>query len=140
MEIDEYRVYHSKVIEQYQLVEYHLEGLFAIMLSDGDNFLELAKRVENDAMGELIRKVKFLVKQYNYSNIITKNDINLLYKIRDDRNYYCHENYLKMRYAEKHNEPEERTKESIKNDLKMCEELNNKLRSAFEQIKKSNKK
>ena len=95
MDNKEFRIYHSKLIEQYQFIEWHLEGIFGL-LENGD-FEELTHRVENDAMGELIRKVRFLVKEYKYNDIITKNDFESLDKIRDDRNYYCHENYLTRR-------------------------------------------
>ena len=131
MELNEYRILHSQIIEQYQLIEFHLEGLFALMQNNGKNFMELAKRVENDAMGELIRKVRFLIKEYKYENILTKEDFSKLNIIRDDRNFYCHENFLNNiseNYKSKH-------KTSIKEDLKLAMQINNKLRSAFMQIK-----
>ena len=74
MDIKEFRVKHSELVEQYQFIEFHLEGLFAIMQNDGDNFVELAHRVENDAMGELIRKVRFLIKEKKHQDLLTKND------------------------------------------------------------------
>lgn len=133
MELNEYRILHSKIIEQYQLIEFHLEGLFALMQNDGDNFLELAKRVENDAMGELIRKVSFLSKEKNLRNVITKEDFSNLEKIRDDRNYYCHENFLSNKtdnyYIER--------KTTITQDLDLVKNENVRLKEAFRIIKES---
>lgn len=131
MNLNEYRIFHSQIIEQYQLVEFHLEGLFALIVNDGNNFEQLARRVENDAMGELIRKVRFLVKEYKYNDIITKNDFELLDKIRDDRNYYCHENFLEN----KTDNYKSNRKTSIKDDLDVAVKMNNKLVDAFKQIK-----
>ena len=131
MEIKEYRIIHSEIIEQYQLIEFHLEGLFAIMLESDNNFLELAHRVENDAMGELIRKVRFLVKEYKYQDILTKDDFKILDQIRDDRNYYCHENFLEGK-TENYSLSRKTT---IKQDLNLAIDMNNKLKEAFKTIK-----
>ena len=130
MELNEYRILHSEIIEQYQLIEFHLEGLFALMQGQGNNFKELAHRVENDAMGELIRKVRFLVKEYKYQDIISKNDFSILDQVRDDRNYYCHENFLENRAD---NYKSDR-KTNIKQDLQVAKDINEKLKTAFKQI------
>ena len=129
---DQFRVNHSKLIEQYQLIEFHLEGLFAIMQDNGTNFEELAKRVENDAMGELIRKVKFLSVKLNFENILNKELFNALYKIRDDRNYYCHENYL----IDKNDSYKVNRKTTIEQDLNYVTNVNKELKEAFIKIKK----
>ena len=130
MELNEYRILHSEIIEQYQLIEFHLEGLFALMQGQGNNFKELAHRVENDAMGELIRKVRFLVKEFKYQDIITKIDFSILDQVRDDRNYYCHENFLENRAD---NYKSDR-KTNIKQDLQVAKDINEKLKTAFKQI------
>lgn len=130
MEINEYRILHSQIIEQYQLIEFHLEGLFALMQGQGNNFEELAHRVENDAMGELIRKVRFLVKEYKYQDIITKQDFSDLDKIRDDRNYYCHENFLENKV----DNYKSNRKYNIKQDLQNAKDINDKLKTAFKKI------
>lgn len=91
MEIEVFRVNHSRIIEQYQLIEWHLEGIFGL-LEQGD-FEELTHRVENDTMGELIRKVRFLIKENNVS-LLSKEDFSILDDIRDDRNYWCHSCFL----------------------------------------------
>ncbi len=133
MDINEYRILHSKIIEQYQFIEFHLEGLFALIQNNGDDFEELAKRVENDAMGELIRKVRFLVKEKSLSNVITKNDFYNLEKIRDDRNYYCHENFLNNITD---NYQTKRTT-TINQDLEFVTNMNSKLKEIFKNIKNS---
>lgn len=133
MDINEYRILHSKIIEQYQFIEFHLEGLFALIQNNGDDFEELAKRVENDAMGELIRKVRFLVKEKSLSNVITKNDFYNLEKIRDDRNYYCHENFLNNIT----NNYQTKRTTTINQDLEFVTNMNSKLKEIFKNIKNS---
>ena len=99
MNLDEFRIKHSCIIEQYQLIEHHLEGIFGL-LGYGD-FEEITKRVENDTMGELIRKVRFMTKERNVY-LISKEDFDVLEEIRDERNYWCHQCYLDIK--EKGNE------------------------------------
>lgn len=94
MTLEEFRIRHSEIIEQYQLIEHHLEGIFGL-IGNGD-FDELTRRVENDTMGELIRKVRFMVKENNI-NLINKDDFNILEEIRDERNYWCHQCYLDIK-------------------------------------------
>lgn len=130
MEVKEYRINHSKIIEEYQFIEFHLEGLFALMQGKGNDFKELAHRVENDAMGELIRKVKFLVREYKYDDILTKQDFKTLDKIREDRNYYCHENFLKTIFDNKNNPKSF----SIEEDLNRAMQMNETLKLAFNRI------
>lgn len=130
MELNEYRILHSQIIEQYQYIEFHLEGLFALLQGQGDDFEELARRVENDAMGELIRKVRFLTKERKCTNIITKQDFSDLEKIRDDRNFYCHENFLNNLS----NNYQSNRKTTISQDLKFVCDMNKRLKAAFNQI------
>lgn len=129
MTLDEFALAHSKIIEQYQLIEYHLEGLFGIA-GDGD-FDELTRRVENDTMGELIRKVKFILHE-NKIDFLTKDDYEILEEIRNERNYWCHQCYLDIKNKEN---IEKIT--NIKNDYDKVCKMNLKLREVFEKINNS---
>ena len=125
MTIDEFRINHSKIIEQYQLIEWHLEGIFGL-LEFGD-FDELTHRVENDAMGELIRKVRFLVKE-NKVDLLTKDDFSILDNIRDDRNFWCHENFLDI---QEDREKIKKQTQRIIDDLNTTIKMNEKLKDVF---------
>lgn len=131
MNKEEFRIKHSQLIEQYQLVEFHLEGLFAIMQHDGDNFRELARRVENDAMGELIRKVRFLVKEKKHQDLLTKQDFGQLENVRDDRNFWCHSNFLELN---KNPNLYEKHCLKIAEDLKRAISINDKLKNVFQKL------
>lgn len=125
MTYDEFRINHSKIIEQYQLIEWHLEGIFGL-LETGD-FEELTHRVENDAMGELIRKVRFLVKE-NKISLLTKEDFSILDNIRDDRNFWCHNNFLDIQKDKsKFNKQSQRIISNLDTTIKM----NDKLKDVF---------
>lgn len=125
MNNQEFRINHSKLIEQYQFIEWHLEGIFGL-LENGD-FEELTHRVENDTMGELIRKVRFLVKE-NKVTYLDKEDFAILDDIRDDRNFWCHSNFLDI-----HSDPELYKKqcERIVADLDLATKMNDKLAQVF---------
>ena len=125
MDNKEFRIYHSKLIEQYQFIEWHLEGIFGL-LENGD-FEELTHRVENDTMGELIRKVRFLIKE-NKITYLDKQDFAILDEIRDDRNFWCHSNFLDI-----HSDPELLRKQCqrIVSDLDKTTKMNDKLTQVF---------
>ena len=125
MNNQEFRINHSKLIEQYQFIEWRLEGIFGL-LENGD-FEELTHRVENDTMGELIRKVRFLIKE-NKVTYLDKEDFAILDDIRDDRNFWCHSNFLDI-----HSDPELYRKqcERIIADLNKAAKMNDKLAQVF---------
>lgn len=128
MNIVEFQIKHSEIIKQYQFIEHDLEGIFGLL--EHGNFEELTHRVENDTMGELIRKVKFLIKE-NKVNYLDKNDFNILEQIRYNRNYWAHQCYLDIH--EEKNKYDEIAKR-LTNELKVAEDMNAKLRSIFVRI------
>lgn len=128
MEIEVFRVNHSRIIEQYQLIEWHLEGIFGL-LEQGD-FEELTHRVENDTMGELIRKVRFLIKE-NKVSLLSKEDFSILDDIRDDRNYWCHSCFLDVNdNPEKYGEIAKR----LLSNLDKVIGMNDKLEEVFKEL------
>ena len=128
MEIEVFRINHSRIIEQYQLIEWHLEGIFGL-LEQGD-FEELTHRVENDTMGELIRKVRFLIKE-NKVSLLSKEDFSILDDIRDDRNYWCHSCFLDVNdNPEKYGEIAKR----LLSNLDKVIGMNDKLEEVFKEL------
>lgn len=129
MENNEFRIYHANIIEQYQMIEHDLEGLYGLL--DFGSFKELTSRVENDTMGELIRKVRFLInkKEINY---LSKEDFSNLEDIRNDRNYWCHECYLDIL---KDNERYNSISNRLKKDYAKAFKMNILLRETFKKLK-----
>ena len=129
MDNQEFRINHSQIIEEYQFIEWHLEGIFGLL--EYGNFEELTHRVENDAMGELIRKVRFLVKE-NKVSCLNKEDFATLDEIRDDRNFWCHSNFLDI-HDDSKSYIDQLTR--IKKDLDKVHKMNDKLTQAFLSLK-----
>ena len=130
MNIKDYRILHSQIIEEYQYIEYHLEGLIALIQANGEDFKAIAKSVGNDAMGELISKARKLVQENNYYDFLSKDDFKTLDTIKDDRNFYCHENFL----ANINDNYKIERSTSIEQDLTLVKTFNDKLTQAFKDI------
>lgn len=126
MTMNEFRINHSKLIEQYQLIEHHLEGLIGIA-QKGD-FEELTKRVENDTLGELIRKVNFIFKELKIT-LLDKEDFALLDEIRFERNFWCHQCYLDI-MEDKCDD----IGDKVLSNLEKTTKMNEKLRDTFKTL------
>ena len=87
----EFREKHSEIIEYYQLLEMHLKGICASLLSGEDQtwFDQLDKH-ETDTLGALINKIQSLQKQKQLE-LFTAEDLETLNQIRKDRNYWVHQ-------------------------------------------------
>ena len=55
MTLEEYRIRHSILIEQYQWIEFDLEGLYAAV-SD-EPFCEALREIEKDSIGGVVREI-----------------------------------------------------------------------------------
>lgn len=97
MGINEFQILHSDVIKCYQLVENDLKLIYAFIM---DKDLEQTlNEVENITLGTIINKLE----EYDKSTepqIISDNDYNFLKQIKDNRNFWAHENYLEFIYEE----------------------------------------
>lgn len=91
MTLEEYRIKHSMLIEQYQLIEFHLEGLYAA-LSD-DSFSEALQEIEKDSIGGVVREIKRIEDQQRIV-VFTEKEYEELDKIRERRNFWSHKCYV----------------------------------------------
>ena len=66
MELKEFRIAHSTLIEHYQFIEGHLEGIYAA-LSD-KTFVEGVRDVENDGLGRLLGEIRKLEREKDVQN------------------------------------------------------------------------
>lgn len=95
MTLEKYRVLHSTLIEQYQMIEFDLEGLYAVVSNEG--FVAGLAEVENDSMGRILKDFKILEKEQNVE-IFSDDDYQKLRGICERRNFWCHECYTKDSY------------------------------------------
>ena len=87
MTLEEYRVKHSMLIEQYQWIEFDLEGLCAALSEEP--FHEALQEIERDSIGGVVREIKKIEDQQNIV-VFSETEYQELDQIRERRNYWCH--------------------------------------------------
>ncbi len=93
MDLKEFRITHSTLIEHYQFIEAHLEGIYAAV-SD-KSFLEGIREVERDSLGGVVREIRELEKEKRIQ-ILSEEEYTQLRQIIDRRNFWCHCCYFEM--------------------------------------------
>ena len=99
MDLQEFRIKHSELIEHYQFVESHLENLYAALnrqrpYSDG------MQAVEKDTIIRLVNRIRDWQKEKNKS-VLSDEDCNRLKRISERRNFWCHNCYVDLVFDEK---------------------------------------
>ena len=87
MTLEEYRIQHSMLIEQYQWIEFDLEGLYAA-ISD-EPFCEALREIEKDSIGGVVREIKRIEKEKNIV-IFSEDEYQELDMLRERRNFWSH--------------------------------------------------
>lgn len=90
MTLEEYRMKHSMLIEQYQWIEFDLEGLFAFI--SGDPFHEAIAEIEKDSIGGVVREIKKIEEERNIV-VFFDSEYEELDQIRQRRNFWSHACY-----------------------------------------------
>ena len=88
---DEFRIAHSKIIEEFQWLEWTLKNMYANLI-DG-HYPECFDEVAEKPLGKLIEKLKD-VESKKQTSYLTDEDYNNLKKVKDMRNYWCHSCYV----------------------------------------------
>ena len=94
MTLEEYRIRHSMLIEQYQWIEFDLEGLFAFI--SGDPFHEAIEEIEKDSIGGVVREIKKIEEERNIT-VFFDSEYEELDRIRQRRNFWSHACYTESR-------------------------------------------
>ena len=98
MDLKEFRITHSTLIEHYQFIEAHLEGIYAAV-SD-KNFADGIKDVEKDSLSGIIREIREIEQEKNI-NIFTEEECQQLREIINRRNFWCHSCYFELSFDRK---------------------------------------
>ena len=93
MDLKEFRITHSTLIEHYQFIEAHLEGIYAAV-SD-KSFLEGIREVERDSLGGVVRELRELERE-KHIQILSEAEYAQLRQIIERRNFWCHCCYFEM--------------------------------------------
>ena len=93
MLLNEFRVLHSTLIEHYQFIEAHLEGIYAAI--SGKSFADGIREVEKDSLGGVVREIKELEREKKIQ-VFTGEEYTQLRQIIEQRNFWCHCCYFEM--------------------------------------------
>lgn len=87
MTLEEYRIKHSLLIEQYQWIEFDLEGLYAALSEEP--FCEALQEIEKDSIGGVVREIR-KIEEYKNITVFSEDEYQELDQIRERRNFWCH--------------------------------------------------
>ena len=120
MVLNEFRILHSTLIEHYQFVEAHLEGIYAAVSEKP--FAIGIQEVEKDSLGGVVREIKDLEREKKIK-IFTEDEYNQLRVIIERRNFWCHCCYFEMAFDRKTGGPAKvRDVQKLFEDLKTAEQ------------------
>ena len=93
MTLEQFRLLHSTLIEHYQFIEAHLEGIYAAV-SDKP-FSIGVQEVERDSLGGVVREIRELEREKDI-RILSEEQYAQLRQIIERRNFWCHCCYFEM--------------------------------------------
>ena len=95
MVLEKFRITHSTLIEHYQFIEAHLEGIYAAV--SGKSFLDGLKEVEKDSLSGVVREIKEVEREKRIT-VLTEDEYKQLRGIIERRNFWCHCCYFEMSF------------------------------------------
>lgn len=139
MTLAEFRIMHSTLIEHYQFIEAHLEGIYAA-ISDKP-FLVGVQEVEKGSLSGAIREIRAAERE-NGICVCTEEEYAQLRQIVERRNFWCHCCYFEMAFDRKTGGPARvRDVQALLEDLKTAEAWREKLfRKKVELLKEKENK
>ena len=93
MTLEEFRIAHSTLIEHYQFIEAHLEGIYASI--SGKSFADGIREVERDSLSGVVREIREAEKEKRLQ-VFTDAQYDGLRRIIERRNFWCHCCYFEM--------------------------------------------
>ena len=125
MVLNEFRILHSTLIEHYQFIEAHLEGIYAAVSEKP--FVIGLQEVEKDSLGGVVREIQDLEREKKIK-IFTEDEYNQLRMIIERRNFWCHCCYFEMAFDRKTGGPAKaRDVLTLFEDMKTAEQWRNQL-------------
>ena len=95
MVLKEFRITHSTLIEHYQFIEAHLEGIYAAISEK--SFSDGLKEVEKDSLGGVVREIRELERDKKI-RVFAEEEYAQLRQIIERRNFWCHCCYFEMAF------------------------------------------
>lgn len=120
MTLEEFRIKHSALIEEYQFIEFNLKGIYASVFGEG--FIQGLEEVEASNIGKLIIKINKIEAQNNIS--IIPNDLLVrIEQVRNKRNFWCHNCYVDMTFKPNGDPKKKEDMIKLMDDLREAEDL-----------------
>lgn len=126
---DKFRILHSTLIEHYQFIEAHLEGIYAQLYSEDKSLNTLyngLQEVKRDSINRLIHLIKQLEKEKGFS-LLSDFDYERLAYTCTRRNFWCHNCYYDMVFDRRTGEPKKGDMELLQKDLSEAKQLRDEL-------------
>ena len=126
MDINTFKILHSDMIMYYQIVENDLKLIYAQIF--GEDINEAYAEVEKKPLGAIIKQLK----EYDKSTepqMISDNDYNFLKQMKDNRNFWAHENYIDFLY-----EKSPLDSEAYKKQCKRLEKDHERMHKVYKEI------
>ncbi|MBD5527623.1 MAG: hypothetical protein HDR02_04320 [Lachnospiraceae bacterium] len=98
MNLSEFRIAHSTVMEHYQFIEMHLEGIYAAL--SGRGFYEGLMDVERYSISKIIMMIQKQEKTHN-QRVISDSEYEDIKSIYQRRNFWTHNCYTDMAFDRK---------------------------------------
>ena len=120
MVLKEFRIAHSTLIEHYQFMEAHLEGIYAAVLDKP--FRDGIKEIERDSLSGVVREIREMEKEKNF-RLFTDDEYDQLRRIIERRNFWCHCCYYELAFDLKTGGPARvRDVQDMMEDLRAAEQ------------------
>ena len=138
MTLDKFRILHSTLVEHYQFIEVHLEGIYAAV--SNKSFAEALKDVEKDGLGGILRDIQWLERKKKI-DVLTDEECDRLRHIFERRNFWCHSCYTELAFDLKTGGPAKvQDAQRMLEDLKTAEVWREKLFAKKVALLKENEK
>lgn len=120
MNRSEFRIVHSTLIEHYQYIEHHLEGIYAAI--SGKPLVYGLEDVEESTIGNIVCEIKKIETKQNVS-IIPNEVYDRLENARLKRNFWCHNCYVDMLFKLNGDPKKDADIKMLSTDLREAEDL-----------------
>ena len=99
MNIVDFRQLHSELIAEYQLVEEKLRFIYLYLdkhtLNLGTQSIDYWDSLNKESIGKLMKLINFKSGEHKIE-VFNKELLELIDKVREKRNFWCHQCYLKL--------------------------------------------
>ena len=121
VDLQTFRITHSTLIEHYQFIEAHLEGIYAVL--SGKDFLSGLQDVEKNSLRHIVKEIKKID-----ASVFTGEEYEQLDRVFERRNFWCHNCYYDLVFDRKTQGPKKlEDVEKMYADLREAEDLRDEL-------------